>query len=234
MKKINLKLFIVTSIVMISMSTSVFASWWNPSTWFQKKISPVQQVQPIVVPATTNQDIKQEVEATLVGGSNIKKDSEVDPLTTYVFNSYSTSSGQLLVEGELLPTSVQTENYLNQGKVSVVFRCWKKEMYCTFSKQFYKWKLSPQLDLLAVKSWGNNNLIIEGTLGDYPVCGKDSCSRGVKITVDIEKTTATIKETICGSGCAVDEYIVIGDGDGIHKLRTELPKPKVSLVDISF
>lgn len=41
----TIKTVALTSVLVFGMTTSVFASWWNPFTWFQKKMAPAQQVQ---------------------------------------------------------------------------------------------------------------------------------------------------------------------------------------------
>ena len=43
------KILVVVSVITFSMTTSVFASWWNPFTWFHKKVTSVQQVRTVAV-----------------------------------------------------------------------------------------------------------------------------------------------------------------------------------------
>ncbi|MBP9866729.1 MAG: hypothetical protein KBC41_01485 [Candidatus Pacebacteria bacterium] len=53
----TLKTFIIVSILTLGMTTSVFAAWWNPFTWFQKKVVPTQQVKQNTVPINLTKEV---------------------------------------------------------------------------------------------------------------------------------------------------------------------------------
>ncbi len=219
---------------------------WNKVTWYSKILAVILFVGTFFLGfwlGTTNTEkvyvesprmaqlSQQTLDKTMdTNDASVEASSDTTNLTPYVFESYSTSSGQFLLQGELAPTMVQTE----ESKISIValtLRCWKKETRCALVENFNKWNIS-QLDLLTVKSWDNNMILIEGVTGNFPDSGKAISQ--IQIKVDLKKNEARLQKTLCGGACATDEYLVVGAGDGIHQTRSDLPLPEVSLVDISF
>ncbi|MEZ4195274.1 MAG: hypothetical protein R3B53_02655 [Candidatus Paceibacterota bacterium] len=150
----------------------------------------------------------------------------------YTFKAYSTSSGQLFVQGELAPISVEISGSL-ESVTDVMLRCWKEEMLCVYEQHFNAWDVR-QLDFLSIKTWNQDEIQIEGVTGDFPDCSKHLCAPLVTINVDLNERLVKIYDKVCAFDCATNEYLLVGVGDGLHDSRSSLPKPKVSIIDLSF
>lgn len=89
----TIKTFTLVSILMFGMTTSVFASWWNPFTWnfFNKKVVPVQQVQPAqqnTVPVKENISNQDRTKGTSTPKNTESQNSKVSTYTNekYLFS----------------------------------------------------------------------------------------------------------------------------------------------------
>lgn len=80
----SIKILTVTSILLFGLTTSAFASWWNPFTWFHKKVVSVQQVK-------QNSALITENTSTQIASST---DKEIkNDLLTYVNSNFGYSIG---------------------------------------------------------------------------------------------------------------------------------------------
>lgn len=201
-----------------------FFGGWIGYTYAPEKVIEVEKI--IVQKVTVPNSLKQEDDLTIL--------ESVDdlPLSPYIFKSYATSSNQFFVAGELLPVMVELSSTQN-NVTEVSLRCWKKEMYCSYSQNFTKWNVR-QLDLLSVEDWTKDQIIIKGLSGNFPDCAKDSCSYEINIAVNLNTEEVKLKSTLCGGACATDEFIIVGKGYGTYQERIDLPKPLVNIVDVSF
>ena len=81
----TIKTLTLVSILVVGMTTSVFASWWNPFTWFQKKVVSVQQVQQR---PTTSIPMAQNTQLQNVGSTSKTVISTESDLQTYNNEKY--------------------------------------------------------------------------------------------------------------------------------------------------
>jgi hypothetical protein len=153
--------------------------------------------------------------------------------TRYEFKSYSTSSDQFLVRGELMPSEIQG-SWPPHGTTEVIIRCWKSKMYCAYYSHNTKWSIS-WVDLLSVKSWNEEAISISGISWDVPDCSKeDGCSSVVSVEVDLINEKVYYSSTKCVMDCATDKYEIVGKGHKIYNSRSDFPVPTVNLVYIGF
>lgn len=197
--------------------------------WIGYTYAPEKVVEKIVVEKTIPEEGLDNIQ-NLYTERVSKKEEAL--FSEYIFDSYSTSSGQLFLQGELAPISVEISGSL--GSVTdVMLRCWKEKMLCVYEQHFNAWDVR-QLDLLSVKVWNQDEIQIEGVTGDFPDCSKHLCTSLVTINVNLNEKLVNVRDKVCAFECATDEYLLVGIGDGLHDSRSSLPKPKVSIIDLSF
>lgn len=88
------KTLAIVSIITFSMTTSAFASWWNPFTWFQKKAVSVQQVQKSTNPENQPTSIKDVSSTTISILNSVPATPDVIP-NNYVLKNYPATTTSL-------------------------------------------------------------------------------------------------------------------------------------------
>ncbi|HET8574890.1 MAG TPA: hypothetical protein VFM02_01810 [Candidatus Paceibacterota bacterium] len=146
---------------------------------------------------------------------------------------------QIVLKGDLMPVSIQTY-YDKDVRTSIRLRCWKEKKLCAYS-------LEPEgaigihgesLQILSVKSWSQNEILLEGEIGGYSNCMHEGCSTPLTVTISIPQKIAKFVEftpTMSATPAppAQDTYVLVGDGDGVHHTWGDIPPPEVHLVPLS-
>lgn len=115
---------------MLGIIPSVFASWWNPLTWFQKKTISVQQVQKTIDPKNQPTSIKNVSSTTISILNNASSTTDVLPRDYIIKNSPATTTSLEFVGvqfavpwSELIKTrvypSIGVWNFKNKESISI-------------------------------------------------------------------------------------------------------------------
>lgn len=159
-------------------------------------------------------------------------------LPFYRFDFFSNDPKLLDLEGLLTPIKIGYGSPAFRDE-DVNIRCWSDDMVCAFAgrrndnephKRGYFH--NPSAGLLEISDWSESNLVAKGIIGYTPACEKHTCGADFELFVDFANKTARIVHTVCYVGCAADEYLLVGDGDGTHESRSDLPEPEVKLIPI--
>lgn len=157
-------------------------------------------------------------------------------LPLYRYDDYSdidtvANRQQVLLSGMLTPLRIESAPQLEEVQTNV--QCLRKDMLCLLTLMNGK-STSAIAGILKVEEWTDSSIIADGAVGDDPSCEQDagSCYYTLNLAIDRVTEEVRITDTSCYIDCAVDEYLLVGEGDGKHETYDDLPEPVIEHVPI--